>query len=81
MKNAAPVTFAPGTSRILSLPVGLYQSVTWRESVEIVTVLPPYVQVSYPNEGLRSIHTGVPCTRTTSSSCEPRVKNAAPVRV
>ena len=46
--------------RTLRLPVRFDQSVTRRESVEIVTVLRPYRQVSYPNEGYRAIPAGVP---------------------
>ena len=46
--------------RTLRLPVRFDQSVTRREPVEIVTVLLSYSQVSYPNEGYRSIRAGVP---------------------
>ena len=79
VKNPAPVTFAPGGSRTLRLPVGFDHSVTWRERVEIVTLLRPYRQISYPNPGYLLMPVGVPWTRSTSSSCEPRVKNPAPV--
>ena len=48
------------SQRTWRLPVGFDHSVTCRERVEMVTVLLPYFQISYPAAGYLSIRDGVP---------------------